>query len=144
MENFEVDEKEQGEDQLKLNTERAEKEVKKWLDKKKVLLGTREAYKDHVKIMVDAFAEGVLQLNEDNTITHELLFPFEQGKTHLTYRARVNDNDKTDWFKNVPDNDGELRVIALIACLTNTAKGLIAKLDSVDKRIASAISVFFM
>lgn len=131
----------------KISREVAEAEVKKWLDKKKVFESTRELRKDNIDVLVDAICEGVLVLNEtDNSFTHELLFPFtgEKPLSKLTYKGRLNDNILRPYLKGVPADDGDMRLNAIIAALTDSAKGIVSGLDSLDKKIASSIAIFFL
>jgi hypothetical protein len=130
----------------KISREIAEAEVKKWLDKKKVFQTTREAYEPHSNLLADAICEGALIYNEDEgTWKHNLLFPLDSGKiTELNYIARLNDIVLRPYLKGVAGDDPDARVNAHIAALTNTAKGIIAGLDSADKKIASAIAIFFL
>jgi hypothetical protein len=137
----------------KIAREIAEKEVTEWLDRKKISPSTRESREDSIDLLIDCVCEGTLVFNKneqsneiDGTITHSLLFPTdgEAPITSLKYRARLNDNILRPFLKGVAGNDGDGRLTAYVAALTNTAKGIISALDSGDKKISLAIAVFFL
>lgn len=132
----------------KVIREAAEVEVTAWLDKKKVFEETRDRYKDHIEIIIEGIMNGALVLDQSTfEFTQNLLFPLgEQGDgiSTLKYRARVNDNLILPNMKNVKSDDADGRLNALIATLIQQSKAVVTKLDSVDKRIATAIGIFFM
>jgi len=121
----------------------AEADVTRWLNHKKVFDSTRNEHKDKINLLIEGIQNGVLVINEDFTITHKLLHPLD-GVTELTYRARINDNMLRDYYKGVANDDGDERLRAVIGCLTEKARGIIAKLDSLDKKLSIAIGIFFM
>jgi hypothetical protein len=132
----------------KIKREVAEAEVESWLDKKKVFQETRDRYKDHIEIMIEAIMNGVLFLNQDSfEWTHSLLFPLgDDGKeqiTELKYRCRVNEKLVLPHTRGLKSDDADGRFNALIAAVTSESKGVIVSLDSADKRIATSIGVFF-
>ncbi len=130
-----------------VSREVAEAEVTAWLDKKKVLQGTRERYKDFTDNLIDAVAEGVLSLDPDtNKFLHKLLFPFgDQIKVEsLTYEARLNDKTLQQWMRGVKNDDSEGRMIGVVAALTKTARELLYQMDTADKKIAMSIAIFFV
>lgn len=127
--------------------ELAEAEVNEWLEAKKVFPSTIEDNKDSVEILVEAIMYGVLKLEpEDKSFTHTLLFPLgEDGASvnTLKYRYRVNDKILQRFMKGVSAKDGDGRLNATIAALTETARGIIEGLDTMDKKVANAIAIFF-
>jgi hypothetical protein len=132
-----------------VSQEIAEKEVTEWLDYKKVFKSVREENDDKIKLLIEGIMEGVLIFNEDHTITHKLLMPLtndrgEETVKELNYRARINDNVLQSHYKGVSPTDGDARLHAVIAGLTDSMKGIIAKLDSLDKKISVSIAVFFI
>lgn len=127
-----------------IGTVNAEKEIQNWLDSKKILKSIREKHHEHIVVLVGAVEEGVLIVNEDNTLTHKLLWPKEGGIQELKYKHRINDNMLKQWMKGVPSDDGDQRLTAYMSALTDQAKGIINALDSTDKRIAFAITNFFL
>jgi hypothetical protein len=131
----------------KVSIEVAEAEIKSWLDYKKILESTRETHKEEINVLIEAITEGILQYNSENhTLTHNLLFPFtgEMPIEKLVYQPRINDNALAPNLKGVELKDLSGRLNAYIATLTKTARGLISALDSVDKKIANAIVIFFI
>jgi hypothetical protein len=130
----------------KVTREQAEIEVQSWLAKKKIFEETKEKQKSHIEVIVEAMMNGVLVLNPETfEFIHTLLFPIgeKEDVTTLTYKARLNDKDKAPYLKGVKSDDFEESYNAHLAALTKSARGIIALLDSTDKRIASAIGVFF-
>lgn len=131
----------------KIVREQAEAEVKAWLDKKKVFEETRDRYKDYIEIITEAIINGVLMLEPTkHEFTHNLLFPLgdDAGVTALTYMLRVNDKQVAPHMRGVKADDADGRLNALIAAITKQSKAVISLLDSADKRIATAIGIFFM
>lgn len=131
----------------KINRETAENDVTAWLDKKKVFEETREKYKEHIDILVEAIMNGVLVLDTTTfEFTHNLLFALgeNEDKKELKYRARITDKQITPHMRGVKNDDADGRLQALIAALTSESKGVIANLDSGDKRIATAVGIFFI
>jgi hypothetical protein len=126
----------------------AEAEIKAWLDKKKVFEETRERYKDHIEILIEGMCNAVISINQETfEITHALLFPTGDsgdGLKELKYKPRINDKALLPHMKGVKNDDVDMRLNALLAALTNESKAVICSLDSVDKRIATAIGIFFM
>lgn len=130
----------------KVSREVAEEEVEKWLDAKRVFQETRDKYKDHIEVIVEAMMNGVLMLTEENKFKHTLLFEIGDGGaiTELEYLFRANDKIITPHMKGVKNDDVDGRLNALIAAITKQTRGIISNLDTVDKRIATAIGIFFM
>ncbi len=131
----------------KITREAAEAEVTSWLDKKKIFPETRDKFKDHSELIVDAISNGALTLNPESfEFTHTLLFPIGEndGITEMKYKARLNDKQINQQMKGVKSDDVDGRVQALVAALTSQPRGIIERLDTADKRIATAIAVFFM
>ncbi len=134
----------------KLSREVAEIEVEAWLDKKKVFQETRDKYKDYVDIIVEAIMNGVLVLDDKGEFTQILLFPLggkgegESSIESIKYRLRVNDKQVSPHMRGVKADDADGRLQALIAAITSQSKSVISNFDSADKRIATAIGIFFM
>ena len=132
----------------KINREQAEIEVQSWLAKKKIFDETKESLKAHVDVLIEAVVNGVLILNPETfEFTHKLLHPIGDGDVatinEFKYKARINDKQKSPYMKGVKGDDFEGSFNALLAALTSTSRGEIALMDTTDKRIASAIGVFF-
>ncbi len=131
----------------KVTAEQAEREINGWLDRKKIFNSTRDDHEASIRVLVDAIMFGCLILNEDDTFTHNLLFPIEGESAStdvLTYKSRINFRMLEPYLKGVANNDGSGRVFAHLACLTGVAKGILKNLDPADRRISDAIVVFFI
>lgn len=130
-----------------IDRETAEKEVNEWLEAKKIFPSTIEDNKDSIEILIEAIMYGVLTLETtDKSFTHTLLFPLGEDGTQvsqLKYRHRVNDKILQKFMKGVAAKDGDGRLNATIAALADTARGIIEGLDTVDKKVANAIAIFF-
>lgn len=130
----------------KVALEVAEKEVESWMDKKKITQSMRESLKDQIKILVESVCDGLLILNvETNEWTHFLNFPLGEEGTipQLKYLPRLNDRLLEPHLRGVKSDDGDKRLQAYISALTGEVKGVIANLDTVDKRVSTAIASFF-
>lgn len=124
----------------------AEKEVESWMDKKKITQSMRDSLKDQVKILVESVCDGLLILDtETNEWKHILNFAIGEGESikELTYLSRLNDRILEPALRGVKGDDGDKRLQAYISALTGKAKGIIANLDTVDKRVSTAIASFF-
>ncbi len=131
----------------KVAREVAEAEVTLWLDKKKIFTSQREEQKASIEILIDAICEGVLVLEETtNCFTQTLLFPLEGELPvkELKYKSRINDKIMQPHLVGVKPSDADGRLLALLAALTATPKGVLAAIDSSDKRIGTSIAVFFL
>lgn len=124
----------------------AEEEIKNWLDSKKIFTSQREKEKDSIELLIDAMCEGVLVLDsETNIFTLNLLFPIQNEipTTALTFKARLNDKILKPHINGIKSGDITSFMAAYIAALTGVPKELVINLDSMDKKIATAIVVFF-
>lgn len=124
----------------------AEAEVASWMDRKKITASMRESLKDQIKILTESVCDGVLILDtEKNEWKHKLSFEIgEQVKIDsLTYVSRLNDRILAPHLKGIKSDDGDGRLLAYIGALTGQAKGVIATLDTVDKRVSTAVASFF-
>lgn len=139
----------------KIAREVAQEDVNSWLDKKKVFAATRERYEDHIETLIEAIMEGALILDAEAKdasgektfeFTHNLLWPIkgEQPIETLKYKSRLNDKQLQPYLKGVKSDDADGRLLAHVAALTGTARGILVNLDSADKRISLAIAVFFL
>ena len=126
----------------------AEKEINDWLERKKVFKSTIEANEDSVKLLVDGIVEGVLVLDESGKFRHELLHPFGGESTaqikELVYHFRLNDRMLKPHTNGLSPKDAEGRLLAYIAALTEQNRVLLESMDSLDKKVATAIAVFFL
>jgi hypothetical protein len=131
----------------KIDRETAIAELDSWFEKKKIFQSQRDSQKDSVNTLIDAIQEGVLTLNKDtNVLTHTLLLPEDGEKSikTLTYRPRLNDVILKPFMEGNKSGSVIDMMLSYCAALTDTTKGVLARLDSADKRIANSIAVFFM
>lgn len=124
----------------------AEAEFTEWLESKMVLPSVIEDNQDSFKTIVEAIMYGRLAIDENKSLVHTLAFPLGEDDvavTSLKYGHRINDKMIQKYTKGLSHKDVDGRVNATIAAMTNTARGIIEGLDSIDKKIANAITVFF-
>lgn len=127
----------------------AQEEIASWLDQKKVAPHEREKNESHIEALVEAVRYGTLVLNESRKIKHILAFPLEDedGKavlTELHYEPRLRTEAINLQMKGVKADDFSGMIMAHIVALTGKSKGLLGKLDTVDRNVARAIAIFFM
>jgi hypothetical protein len=133
----------------KIAREQADLEVTNWLDKKKIFDETRDKYKEYIELIIDAIVNGVLVLDPNTfEFTHDLSFPLgEEGNAsiaQLKYKLRINDKMIQPNMRGVKADDADGRLNAIISTLIGQSKAVVSNLDSQDKRISTAIAVFFM
>lgn len=135
------------EQDVKVERDVAEKEILFWLDKKKISPSTREKNKDEIELLIDRLCDGTLVYHADtNSFTHTLLFPMENEKPlhELKYKGRINDIMLKPNLSGIKPGDGYATLLGYIQTLTGVNRNILAALDSSDKKIASAIAVFFL
>lgn len=121
-------------------------EITKWLNQKKVFQSVRDQQKENIDLLVEAMMNGQLVRESDNSLKYQLAIPLENEKPvrEIRFAPRLNDRMLAPYLKGVSATDGDARLQAITAALTNEAKGIIASLDSVDKKICMAVAVFFI
>lgn len=132
---------------VKVSIDQATLDFEKWLIARKISDRKRETHKDHEEILIGAISDGLLVVNEDNTLTQTLIFPTNEGEgvKTLDYSLRLNAGQRQNATKSIDAKDGEGRLIGYIAALTNHPLGVIKKLESgEDYDIATAIAVYFL
>lgn len=126
----------------------AEAEINSWLDTKKIKNIQRKENEGSIETLVEAFMDGTLSLNpQTNVLKLNLLFPIvgkEASIDSLSFKPRLNDSMLHPHLNGVKPTDVDGRVNALICALTAQPKNIITILDSVDKRVAQAIAIFFL
>lgn len=134
----------------KLEKEVAEAEVNAWLDAKRIQPSHREGLKEQIEVLVDSFMDGVLVRDEaTNELVHTLIWPLDKGEVKvesIKYKARINDEQiaKSGVMKGISPKDGDLRMSAYTSAITGQPRSVIQMLDSIDKRISLAITLFFL
>lgn len=131
-----------------ISREQAEKEIESWLDTKRIFLSQREENQEQINYLVEAISKGILVLNqESNVLTQTLEYVMEDDGeqiTSISYKPRINDLMLKPYMVGVKASDNFAVQNAYIACITEKNKPFISKLDSIDKKIANAIVVFFV
>lgn len=124
----------------------AELEVTDWLDKKKVSSSVREANKDSVELLIDCICDGELVKDDKNNLDYTLKHPFgdEEKVTKMSFKPRLNDKMLKPYLNGVKTNDAEGRLLAYISALTTVPRAILENMDSVDKKVAMAIVIFFL
>lgn len=129
--------------EIKVDPAIANTEVSEWLDHLRITPGLRQTHKDMIDTLVEAVSLGMVEINEDQTLTQNLQFPVGEI-TQLKYKNRLNDFMLEPYLKGVKASDGDGRILAYKAALTSTLKSVLQKLDSSDQRVANSIVVFFI
>lgn len=133
----------------KVTPEIARQDVERWLDFKRVPAKKRAAVADTIESMAEAIEQGTLIVNDDCTITHNLIFPIENSDgehtvEELKYKPRVTTEAISIRMKDVKVTDAHGMFIAYASALTNQPTALIKKLDTEDFRVAQSIVTFFL
>ena len=129
-----------------ISKEIALQEVEKWLDYKKITPNKREVYKDNIESLANSIADGTLVLNDDLSLTHNLIFEIgsETKTSILKYKPRINVGNVYSHMNGVKATDIDGRLHAYICALTGSPKLLVQQLDTEDISIAQNIAVFFI
>ena len=136
--------------ETKVTFEVASAEVNGWLDYKKVSDKKRETYKDAIEALTDAVVTGRLVIDADTkAITQVLLFPITDTKgtvvtDKLVFKPRITQMELKNRMTGVKPGDGDGRIMAYAAALTDSAAGILGKLDTEDYALVQSITVFFL
>lgn len=128
--------------------EQAREEVDNWLEDRRIQPSIIEKNHDSIEIIVEAVVYGQLAL-VDGQFVQKLQYPLKKEKTdevileELTYKNRLTDADLSGHLRNLDTSNPLAFIKAYLAALTDKPKPLLSKLESVDKRVANAIVVFF-
>ncbi len=129
----------------KVPIDQATIEVNEWLDYKKISDKRREDNKESIDSLVESICDGTLEFDGSaHTIKQNLKIPFESGLKELVYKSRITVKDINQHMKGVSVSDIDSRVVAYVAALTNTAKGIILNLDTEDYKVGQSIAIFFI
>jgi hypothetical protein len=132
---------------LKLSFEQAAKEVKEWLNFKKVNDFKRVNGEDNIGRLIRGFAFGTLVMDPDTkVITQKLLFPVgkEIQITELKFKPRIEISEVQSRLTGVGPDDGVGRALAYISAATGESSAVISKLDPEDYHLSGDLVVFFM
>ena len=123
-------------------------ELKKWLDFKRIKPGKRNAFVDHINVLLQAIVYGDIEITKDFKIIHNLNVPLldtDQRPVYakLEYAPRVTAQALNEALGKA-GNDSEIaNTIAYGSALADLPVEVIRKLDSSDLSIIMALSVFF-
>lgn len=137
-------------DKPKISRENAEAELTAWLDQKKVFQSVREGDggKQNIEDMIGFIMQGILEVNDDGTLKHNLVFPLGEGQVavrELSYKQRLNDRLVAPYLKGVSPSDAFGMFIAYAAAATDQPKNILNALDSgTDRKVMQAIVFFFI
>jgi hypothetical protein len=129
----------------KVSEDIALKEFERWFESKKLPQSKRKnEYETIENEMIQAICDGLLVVNEDNTLTLQLVWPLSspQQLTELKFKHRIQTSElqtKTAWAKD----SREKKITATIATLTDQVGGIIGALDPVDYDKAACIASYF-
>ena len=132
----------------KVNHDQAVKDFENWLEFRRVNERKRESNVDSEIVLVEAIEDGRLIVNDDFTLTLNLVWPTgedERGVSQLIFKPRLTAGQRQDATKGVSPKDSEGRLIGYISALTDQPMGVIKKLESGDDYdTASSIAVYFL
>jgi len=132
----------------KVSFEVAQNDFNKWAEARRIGEKKREGNLGSEETILEAITDGDLVINEDNTMELKLVWPIigdGDGVKSLDFKFRLTAGERQEAMKGISANDGEGRLIGLIAQLTNQPKGIIKKLESApDFDRATSIAVYFL
>jgi hypothetical protein len=78
--------------------------------------------------------------------THKLLFPFgdEVKVDQLEYFPRLNDKMLKPYMNGIKPDDADGRLNGYAAALTRQNRAILELMDTADKKITMAITIFFL
>ena len=130
----------------KVNREIAKEELNKWLDFRLIKDRYREDNEDLMEMLLDMFEEGGLILNEDYTLTYELIHYIgeDEDVTSFNFKPRIKQKDLIKNTKGNKPGDGDARILSYMATLTGKPKDLLLEMDTIDYNGATAIVSTFL
>lgn len=133
----------------KISPEIARQEIEVWLDYKKVPSKKREDMADTIDLLAEAIEVGVLVRNDNNSITHQLIFPIEnkdgEATVHqITYKPRITAEAINLRMKGVKVTETHAMFLAYASALTDQPVQLLKHLDTEDLRIVQSVVAFFL
>lgn len=134
-------------DNLKLSFQKANDEVKSWLDFKKVSDVKRLMMNDNIKRLIYAFADGRLVMDADTkVITQTLKFPIGKDASvkELKFRPRIPIIEAQTRLAEVKEEDGIGRVLAYVGAATGEMSSVVGLMDAEDYHLSADLVVFFM
>jgi hypothetical protein len=132
---------------FKVSEEQAEKEIKGWLDFKKVSDRRRVILGASILALKMAIMEGDIVINGDSfEIEQTLKFPIGLDKTIkvLKYKPRILVDDIEKRTQSNPDTQSKGHILGVVAALTDQNSGMLGKSDPEDYTVMSHVAVFFV
>lgn len=127
-----------------VNRETAQADIQRWIEAKRIKGSILEAKKPQIEMLIQAVQDGDLIVNEDCTLTQNLLFE-PGGETKLTYKTRITQIDIDKAKEHVKGNDFDTLILRTQYALTGAMVNVLRNLDlSTDRVLADTIAVFFM
>lgn len=130
-----------------ISEDQARLEIEGWLEFRKVSENQRKANEDSEQTLIEAIMDGSLLVETNNSLTYSLAWPLDDGAgvKSLTFKPRMTTGDKMNAVKGVAAKDGDGRLVAYIAALTDQPQGVIKKLEAGrDSNVAMAIVSYFL
>ena len=126
----------------------AQVEVEKWLTARGTTSKKKERFADNIETLIDAFEEGILELDDNFVIVQNLQIPIgENGaikQLKLKLRLTVGEVNDIKQGNKVKATDGDSTVLAYISAITEQPFSLIRKLDVSDYNVCQNVAVFFL
>lgn len=136
---------------MKINREVAEQEVKGWVKAKgfRASKVEKEDFQESIDLLIDSVMDGLLSVNEDNSLTYKLQYPIqdEDGNNVLesmTFNKRLTVGFFTNKMKSSKAKTQEEKTILMISELTGEPAGLIQKVQMADFTELGVIATFFL
>ncbi len=128
-----------------ISNERAAQEVENWLSIKKISGKRREKLKDNIEELINLVSGGQLSIADDGIITQPLLFPLGNGNEikELKFKPRLKGIDISRAAGINKGFDLDNFVISRLAALTDQNKEILKNLDTEDRAVSDAVTVFF-
>ena len=131
-----------------LDRDQARKELDEWFKSNRIRKKTIEAEsnEDAIELLTDSIYEGTLIINEDNTLTHNLIFPIEGDITteSFTYKNSMTVGDTIKATSGIKASDAFGMLLGYVSFLTGQTKGVIKAMKTIDYKISQSIVIFFM
>lgn len=133
----------------KVDRIQSEEEFNKWLNFKRIRSTKKKSNKDFGDQIIDAIEEGDLIIDEDYNLSYKLCVPSEDEKgtevlSELKFKPRLKVRDLNTKLKGVKSDDGDGRIVAYVAAITDQPAGMIRNLDTSDYGICQAIVMYFL
>lgn len=133
----------------KVNAETAMREIRKWLEFKKIDDDKIEEQKDNIEALAKSISAGHLILDDSFNLIYTLKWAIldDDGGVvcdKLTFKPRLKIGELQAKTQNIKATDAFALISAYVSALTNQNSGIIKQMDSEDYKTAQAITVFFL